>query len=152
MVACLECVDYNRSIHEASPRSLTQQGWMRRLVRVDRHPSRGLRQAAILRDLGDNQGLSSSHGCLPCRRLCVGGLRHYVDSGLLGGRIAALAAGLLLLGGRAALAAVAVLLARPAGLPALLGRVRIVGDLRGALLRHAFVLEGLVLLLVLDVG
>src|SRR4051812_6339025 len=63
--------------------------------------------------------------------------------------LATLAAGLLLLSGRAALRAVssgaALLAAAARGAGA-------VGDLRGALLGHAFVLELLVLLLVLHVG
>src|SRR5687768_7645017 len=62
--------------------------------------------------------------------------------------LAALAPGLLLLRGGAALAAVAAL---AAALAAALGRARGVGDLRRPLLRHALVLEGLVLLLVLHV-
>src|SRR3954447_596589 len=63
--------------------------------------------------------------------------------------LAALAAGLLLLRGRAALRAVAA----GAALLAAAGRRALgVGDLGGALLRHALVLEGFVLLLVLHVG
>src|SRR3712207_1493689 len=67
---------------------------------------------------------------------------------LASARLAALAAGFLLLGGGAALLGVA---ARAALLAAVLRRVGRVGDLGGPLLRHALVLEGLVLLLVLDV-
>ena len=65
------------------------------------------------------------------------------------GGVAALAASLLLLRGRAALPAVAPV-AGP--LTAVLGRVGRVGDLRCSRLRHALLLERLVLLLVLDVG
>src|SRR5919198_1643840 len=71
------------------------------------------------------------------------------DLALPRGRAAALAAGGLLLRGRAALlggAAGAGLLATPAR------GARRVRDLRRALLRHALLLELLVLLLVLDVG
>src|SRR5215216_5740719 len=69
-------------------------------------------------------------------------------SALLGRGLAALAAGRLLLGGGPALLGAAALAGR---LAAVLGGVRGVGDPGGALLAHALVLEGLVLLLVLHI-
>src|SRR3954453_14155335 len=70
-------------------------------------------------------------------------------SALLGCRLAALAAGLLLLSSRPSLRAVT---AGAALLTPVLGGIGAVGNLGGTLLGHAFVLERLVLLLVLDVG
>src|SRR5205085_8920060 len=69
------------------------------------------------------------------------------------GRLAALAACRLLLGSRAALrrAAAGTAAARPGLLAAAGRRARGVRDLRRALLRHALLLQLLVLLLVLDV-
>src|SRR5689334_6318437 len=64
-------------------------------------------------------------------------------SRFLRGRLPALAPGLLLLRGRAALARVA---ARARLLPPVVRRVGRVRDLGGPLLRHPFVLQGLVLL------
>src|SRR5205814_4040333 len=66
------------------------------------------------------------------------------------GRLAALAAGGLLLRRRPALRRTAPRGARVRLLAALARRARRVRDLRRALLRHALVLQGLVLLLVLD--
>src|SRR4051794_32647909 len=72
---------------------------------------------------------------------------------LVRGRLAALAAGGFLLRGRSALRRVAARGAGGAGrLAAAAGRAGGVGDLRCALLRHALVLQRLVLLLVLDVA
>src|SRR4051794_20457114 len=71
-------------------------------------------------------------------------------SGLLGGRLAALAAGCLVLSGGAALLGIATAAVRL--FAAVLRRVGRVGDPGGARLRHALVLERLVLILVLDVG
>src|SRR4029453_12326042 len=69
-------------------------------------------------------------------------------SALLGRRLAALAAGGPLLGRGPALLGASAL---AGGLAAVLGGIRGVGDPGGALLAHALVLEGLVLLLVLHV-
>src|SRR5689334_3059862 len=91
----------------------------------------------------------------PTRRVSVSGLMGrsvrlaFGPSALASGRLAALAAGRLLLRGRAALGGVAA----GAGLLAAAARgAGRVGDLGRALLGHPLVLEGLVLLLVLDVG
>src|SRR3954469_24960581 len=73
-----------------------------------------------------------------------------IGSGLLGGGLAALATGGLVLGGRAALVRLAA--AAVGLLAAVLRGVGRVGDPGGPLLGHALVLEGLVLLLVLDVA
>src|SRR5215216_1804131 len=81
----------------------------------------------------------------PGARLQVGGGR---GSALLGRRLAALAAGRLLLRRRPALLGVPALAGRPA---TVLGGVRGVRDPGGTFLAHALVFQGLVLLLVLDV-
>src|SRR5205814_9326627 len=70
---------------------------------------------------------------------------------LTGCRLASLAAGCLLLRRRPALRARAPRRARPRALAAAARRARRVRDPGCALLRHALVLEGFVLLLVLDV-
>src|SRR5205814_2308712 len=75
------------------------------------------------------------------------------SSSALGGRLPSLTPGRLLLLGRAAPARAAAGAASRARLLAAAARcARGVGDLRGALLGHALLLQAFVLLLVLDVG
>src|SRR6266576_2561381 len=101
-----------------------------------RRPTRLERSGAAA--LSPRTSNRSTHGC-PCRRRYLA---------LPGCSLAALAAGGLLLRRRAALGGVA---ARAGLLAAAARRARRVGDLRRSLLRHPLVLQGLVLLLVLDV-
>src|SRR5829696_3335796 len=104
-------------------------------------PAFGRREAGLVRlPQAVRGGLDRGWFCSPGRH-----------SGLAGGRLAALAAGGLLLLGRAALAAVALARAARTGLlAAAAGRALGVGDRRRAALAHALLLEPFVLLVVFD--